>query len=195
MGFMDSIKGAIGIGSGSGEFDGEDIFEEETEGEEYTEEDEDFEEDGEFEEEIEEDNEEMVWGSAHDFSDWALEKKGFSNKKEFVLKVMCYRINNSMKFRDQIKNGKETMNMVESAMTSVDSIKGEDSSDPEVLAEKISGYNKLQDELDDFNDREEQMIEAAIQTAQDFASGLAGSNMGNSVRNIDTSITESNEEI
>ena len=134
--------------------------EEEVDFSEWEEPEESEEEIGESEWEEEEFSEPEIqeWDSAYKFADDALQFYGFAGVNEWVKKAMVREINRSTLYRDRIKVGRQTMNLVNETVTEMNQLTGQNDKGYEELAHELESANRLIDEVEKFNDKEEQMV-------------------------------------
>lgn len=107
---------------------------------------------------------EEEWDTCWQFCGDMLEPEGFASMMDFTRKAMFYEIQSSPMYRNRLENGMKTIQNVKEAKKALDEISGADGSmDPESQAERIRGINKLNEELDRLEGKEEQMIDDAMQ--------------------------------
>lgn len=158
MGLIDSIRNTF---SGSSTEDDSE-WEEDPMMEEMDMEGEGFEwEDEDEPEEVEE------WDSAYQCHDEYIQYQGFSGSNEFIARFLAMKIKSSDEFRDRIRIGKETANMVRSTVSDLESIREGSGSTGNMgeLAEQVEEANKLKREMEEFTDKDEQAYASGIITA------------------------------
>lgn len=186
MGFLDSVKDALGGGESSEDIAGE--FEDEfSGGSEDT-----------IESGIEETEEEEIleWDTAYRFAEDMLEEEGFSNMKEFIDKAMIYRINMSPLYRDKMESGIEMMDRISSSMERIQGIRGEENGvdrSYSEMVEDIRAANNLIDEIDRMGGKEEEIVNELIGIGRDIAQGYREGTSGSSA--VDTGMEVTEEEI
>lgn len=121
--------------------------------------DEEFEEEEELEEE---DTGPREWDSAYHFLDEALQAQGFAGVQEFMAKAMMHRVVNSAEFRDQIKHGAQSLQMVNQAMESIQGMEGDKQTDYGKMAQQLQEANQLVDEVEKMTDEEGQMVREGL---------------------------------
>lgn len=156
------------------------------------EDDDEWEEDEDWEEE--EDEGPREWDTAYKFLDDALQQVGFSGCNEFVKKAMVYKINRSPMYRDRVKVGRETMQMVADTMNSINHMNGQESRGYDELADELQAANRLIDEVEQFSNKEEQMAYDIMGLAQD-AIDVYANKKGGAPGNVQTSSEVSNQEL
>ena len=187
MGLMDKVKGVFGGG------EEEDTVDEEWEIGDDEFEDDDWEEDDEWEDDDEEE-EMQTWDTYYQFADDALQHRGFSGVNEFVKKAMVFRINRDPANRDRIKTGRQTMQMVGDTMEIIDSIGDDDNDDWETKAEKLENAARVKSAIDDFQNKEEEMVRDIMGIAQNAVNTWADkSEMPTG--SVDTTTRTSSEEL
>jgi len=108
------------------------------------------------------------WDSAYDFLDDALQAKGFAGTQEFMAKVMMYRVSNSAEYRDRIKHGAKSLQMVNQAMDSIEGMQDGHATDYGEMAEQLSEANQLIEEVDDMTNEEDQMVREGMRLVEDL---------------------------
>lgn len=107
---------------------------------------------------------EETWDTCWQFCGDMLEPEGFASMMDFTRKAMFHEIQKSPMYRNRLQNGMQTIENVKQAKQALDEIKGGNGSlNPEEQAERIRAINKLNDELDRLEGKEEQMIDDAMQ--------------------------------
>lgn len=160
MGLMDRL-----LGGDSDKSDEYDEWDEEAEDDELDDEwDEDWDEDEAG------DDEDDEWDTPYQFLDEMLQHRGFGGANEFTKKAMVYRINRSPLFRDRIKVGNQTMQMVNNTMQMQEEMFGGGSgSNYGQLAEELEEGKRLIDAVEEFGpDEESQLAWEITGLASDF---------------------------
>lgn len=188
MGLIDTVKNALGGGEDEGGSD--DIaeeFQEEIEQEESIEQ--------EIEEEPTEEEGAGPWENAYRFAEDMLEKDGHADMMEFTKKVMFHEIETSPLYRDRIEQGVQTINQITSAKESIESLKGGgEKPDYGQKAEELRQVNRLMDEVDKLEGKEDEIVREALNVGKDLATGLAR-NVGSSGGNVESSVERRDESI
>lgn len=186
MGLMNRIFG--------GGDDEEEVLEEAIE--DTWEEDEDWEK---MEDEEDEEEEIKEWDSAYDFLDDALNNNGFAGMQEFMNKAMVHKINSSVKYRDRVKVGQETMTMVSDTVEATREMGGGDStSDWGEAAERLAEANEFKEQIDKMVDKEEMYINQMMNLADeglDVLRDRVSSTEGGPSSGVETSIREEDREL
>lgn len=169
MGLVDSIKNAFSSTDNSGEDNKGTVVEGDGEFDEDP-----FQEDREELEEmlgVEEDNggenETQEWDTAYQCFDEYIQYQGYSGGNEFLARFMAMKIKGSDKYRDRIRIGKETADMVSSTVESLDDISGsrDGLSGLEDMGNKIAQANKVKQEMEEFTNKDEEAFVGGVVTA------------------------------
>lgn len=178
---MDTIFG--------GEEEEENTFDEEFEPEEQF--------DDNFDEPEEEEEEELEWESAYKFSEEMLEADGFANMDEFIRKAMMYKINQSPLYRDRIKHGTETMNMVANSFSKIDSLKGsrQDDMNYSEFVEEVKAAREVSEELDRLGGKEDAIVQEALGLGNEVVNVMKERAASPNTGNVETSVEHTEEEI
>lgn len=191
MGFIDKVKSAVGSGSDSsgGGSVGDELAAE-------IEEEEDGWDEDEVEDEWEEDEEEeQEWDTAYRFAEDILEPDGHASMKDFGKKFMFYKCARSPMYRDRIKNGSETMQMIaKSTERFEEAMGGGDSADYGDMADKLRDANRLIDEADKVSGKEDQIVQDALGLGHELVNAI-GQNAGGSPGEVNSSMKRSDREI
>lgn len=183
MGFIDKAKGVFGSSSGEEGLD-------DTAGE-FAEE---FEEDefggDEFEDGFEEEEPEMEWDNPYQFAGDMLEPDGFANMSDFIVKAMYYECSNSPLYRDRLKQGAQTIDMVSSSVQSIKSLQGGDGgSDYGEMAEKLEDMDRAVQAAESLSGKEDQIIQDGMNIAREAVQAIGNaSNRRNA--EVESAVTE-----
>lgn len=177
MGLIDRLMG-------KGQDEGDEMF------------DDDFDEEWEEDWEEEDEDEEMAeWDTHYDFLDSALGNSGFAGVQEFMNKAMVYKINNSVKYRDRVKIGNETMTLVRDTVETSRGMTGESStSDWGEAAEKLKDANEFKEQIDSMIDKEEIMVNRLMNLGQETLD-VVKDRYSSGDSSVSTSVRESDREI
>jgi len=169
MGFINTVKEAISRGEDSHEEIGEE-FQDEIAGQQVDPVEDDF------DTEVQESEEEgiMEWETCYQFCEEMLEDDGFSSMMDFTRKAMFYEIERCPLFRDRLENGLATISKVEEAKKSMEALRGKESrdSDFDAMAQKLESANRLNEQLDKLEGKEEQMVEDAMELGYEAVDAL-----------------------
>lgn len=149
-----------------------------------------------FEEEEDEEEEMLEWESAYKFGEDMLEADGFADMDEFIRKAMMHKINKSPLYRDRIRHGVNTMDMVTNSIKKIDDIKGDGSQDPNYsdFVEEVRAARELSDELDRLDGREDEIINEVIGIANE-AVGVMKERSRAPAEPVETGVEQTEEEI
>jgi len=193
MGFLDRIKDAVSPEEeekgGPDEIGSE--FSEELQVEEEMEEDsitDDFE---------EEDEEETVeWETAYQFCFDMIEEHGYANMSEFIGKYMYHEVSKSPRYRDRLRHGAETIDMVSQSVESLKEAKGQkDDSDFESMAEELEHAERAINAADSLSGRDEMMTRDALNLGYEAIDKIGQTVMNQQAGGVDSSITETDREM
>ena len=153
------------------------------------------EEEDEIEEEVEIE-EQLEWDSAYKFGEDMLEADGFANMSEFIRKSMMHKVNSSPLYRDRIRHGVDTMDMVTNSIQKIDNVKGDSSSDPNYseFVDEVKAARELSDELDRLDGREDEIINEVIGIANE-AVGVMKERSRGPADPVETGVEQTEEEI
>ena len=162
--------------------------------------DDEFEQEDNFEEEQfeeEEDEEELEWESAYAFAEDMLEADGFADMEEFILKCMMYEINKSPMYRDRIKNGVETMDMVTDSFSRMEDLRGsrQDDMGYSEFADEVKAAREVSEELDKLGGKEDAMVQEALGIGSELVDVLKQRAQGGAAHDVETSVEHTEEEI
>lgn len=190
MGFIDSVKSALGSGEQNdgksdeiaAEFQEEIEMEEEMAGV------------GEIEEEPEQEQAEE-WDTAYQFAEDMIEPSGFMSMKEFIGKYMYYEVRNSPRYRDRLKHGTETIEMVSDATARLESLRGEGSgNDFGEIADKLQDADRAIQAADSLSGKDDMMTRDLINLGYE-ALDTVGEAVVSQTGEVNSTITESDREI
>jgi len=186
MGLLSKIKDTVTGG-------GEQEIEEEWEGadEEWEDGEDEWEDDDEWEDE---ETEVETWDTYYQFADDALQMRGFAGCNEFVKKAMIFKINRDPANRDRIKTGRQTMQMVGDTMEIIEGISDDGEDDWETKAEKLENAARVKSAIEDFQNKEEQMVRDIMGVARDAIDTYAD-RAPQQVGDVDTSTKRRDEEL
>ena len=194
MGLIDRAKEAVGMGEEEDdgfdeEFDDDPVEEEEEFGE-FS--DDDLDEFG----EVEDDGPDIgPWDTAYKCHDELIQHEGFTGTQEFLKRYMAWRVKQSPEFRDRFEVGAETANLISGAIDDVQSIGSDDSqTDFGKAADKLDEANRFVEKVEDFDNKEEQMVQGILGTVNKAIDTLDG-NFGTGESNISGGVRKSDEEI
>ncbi len=169
MGFIDKLTDAVSSSSTDTGASDEIAEEFEEEGELLEGEMEGLEEG--LDEEVEEEQE--VWDSAYRFFEDYVEGDGHMDGMDFAKSAAFFEIQNSNLYRDRLKSGRETIEMVATAKETIESVKGgSGSTDYKEKAEELKHANELIEQVDKVSGKEDEMIQEALSVGKDLADGL-----------------------
>jgi len=183
MGLMDKLLG------GEEEEEDESDYSDEFDMGNEDEDDDDFEEEVEVEEQLE-------WDSAYAFGEDMLEADGFASMSEFIRKSMMHKVNSSPLYRDRIRHGVQTMDMVTDSIQKIDNLKGDSGSDPNYseFVDEVRAARELSDELDRLDGREDEIINEVIGIANE-AVGVMKERSRAPADPVETGVEQTGEEI
>lgn len=192
MGFLSNVKDKVTPGGSKGHEDIGQEFEEEISQQEegLLEED--------FDDEIEEGEGEEVkeeWETAYQFAFDMIEEDGFADMSEFITKFMFYEVKKSPRYRDRLRQGAETIEMVTNSIEMLQNAgnSGGDS-DFEELADKMEAADRAVKAADSLSGKEEMMTQDLINLGYE-AVDKVGQNLASGGGNVESSVTESDREI
>lgn len=168
MGFIDKITDAV-TGGDSGSSGADDIVDE------FEEEEGVIDDDGLLEDESPEEEEDVqeVWDSAYRFFEDFVEDDGHMDAMDFAKSAAFYEIKTSNLYRDRIKSGKNTIEMVATAKETIENVKGSgEQADYGQQAERLKEANELIDQVDKVSGKEDEMIQEALSIGKDLAGNL-----------------------
>jgi len=195
MGFMDSVKSAMGMGSGE-QSEADEMAEDwiDDVDSEVQESDEMLEDDTQVETEPAEDE----WESAYKFAEEFLEYRGFASMMDFTNKCMAMKINQSPMYRDRISNGVDTMNRITTMQEQMSQISGGQQQETSFAekAEKLKHANEVIDQADKLSGKEDAMVNEIMSIGRDLADAAVQGNVTpGQGQNVDSSVNQFDEEL
>lgn len=189
MGLGNKLKSMVGGGKEGEDSEADEIgsqFADEIESE--TEEVEEFEE-WDDEEEVEE-----TWDNPYRFAEDILEPDGFANLMDFARKAAFHEVSRSPQFRDRIKHGSETMQMVSRSLKELEDVKGgKDKDTLRETADKLEDANRVIDAADKMSGREDMIVNEALGLGRDMVEVL-GTKAASPGGDVDSNVRDTNRE-
>jgi hypothetical protein len=153
--------------------------------------DDEFEEDDALEDEMDEE-----WDTAYRFAEDMLEPDGFANMQDFITKFMFYEVRKSPRYRDRIKNGSRTMEMVSSSMRSLDEARGGgESTDFGEMADKLQNADAALDAAESLSGKDDVVVQQALGIGSQLVENLGKRAAESNNPNVQSRVTESDREI
>lgn len=195
MGFMDTVRNAIG-GGGEEKSESDEVAEEwiDDVDSEVEESDESLGEEGDVETEPVEEE----WESAYKFAEEFLELRGFASMMDFTNKCMAYKINQSPMYRDRISNGVDTMNRITTMQEQMAQIGGgnQEKESYAQKAQKLENANQVIDQADKLAGKEDAMVNELIGLGHEMADAIAsGAANVQNAQNVDSNVNTSDERL
>jgi hypothetical protein len=190
MGFIDKLMGKDG-GDSSVDSESDEIAEEfadEVEAQETM--DDTLEEDEFMEEEPEEE-----WDTPYRFAEDMLEPDGFASMMDFGRKFAFMQIKQSPQYRDRIRHGAETIEMVSKSMSQLEEVRGGgDDMDLEQIADDFEAAERAIQAAESLSGKEDQMVGEAMALGRDLVE-VMGQNFTGGGGNVSSDVTETQERL